>query len=187
MNLNKVFLIGRLTVDPGLRSTQSGQAVTSFGLATNRVWNDKSGQRQEDTEFHNIVVWGRQAEIVSQYLKKGSMALIEGRLQTRTWQDAQGQKRRTTEIIADRVQFGPRPASAQSFGEAQPASAQSFPSRLGQAEADGEAQPAGQGGSAPSLQDDGNHPEKEIPVVEEESIPQINIDEDEVKPEDIPF
>ncbi len=110
MNLNKVFILGRLTVDPQLRSTAAGQPVASFGLATNRVWTDKAGQKQESTEFHNVVVWGRQAEIASRYLGKGSLVLIEGRLQTRSWDDKQGQKRRTTEIIAERLQLGPRPA-----------------------------------------------------------------------------
>ncbi len=109
MNLNKVLLIGRLTVDPQLRTTPGGQPVASFGLATNRTWTDKAGAKQEAVEFHNIVVWGRQAEIASKFLIKGSLALVEGRLQTRQWDDRQGQKRRTTEIIAERIQLGPRP------------------------------------------------------------------------------
>lgn len=109
MNLNKVFILGRLTADPQLRSTTTGQQVGSFSLATNRVWTDKNGQKQESTEFHNIVVWGRQAEIASKFLIKGSLALVEGRLQTRSWDDKQGQKRKTTEIIAERIQLGPRP------------------------------------------------------------------------------
>lgn len=108
MNLNKVYLIGRLTADPQLKSTASGQSVATFGLATNRTWLDKSGAKQEQAEFHNIVVWGRQAETSSQYLKKGAMALIEGRLQTRTWQNKEGQNVKTTEVVAERVQFGPR-------------------------------------------------------------------------------
>ena len=184
MNLNKVFLIGRLTADPELRSTQSGQAVTSFGLATNRVWNDKGGQRQESTEFHTIVVWGRQAEIVSQYLKRGSMALIEGRLQTRAWQDAQGQKRKTTEIVAERVQFGPRPASAQNFGEAQPASQGDGASQANPPSHEAsEGHRAGQPKQETLRQAQG----QETSAAEEASVPQIDIDEDEVKPEDIPF
>lgn len=108
MNLNKVFILGRLTADPILRATPSGQQVASFSLATNRVWNDKAGQKQEAVEFHNIVVWGKQAEVASKFLSKGGLALIEGRLQTRGWQDKQGQNRKTTEIIADRIQLGPR-------------------------------------------------------------------------------
>jgi len=109
MNLNKVFIIGRLTAAPQLRSTQSGQSVVSLGVATNRVWNDKSGVRQEETEYHNVVVWGRQAEVASQFLVKGSIVFIEGRLRTRSWQDKQGQERKTTEVICERLQLGPRP------------------------------------------------------------------------------
>jgi len=111
MNLNKVFILGRLTADPQLRSTASGQQVASFALATNRVWTDKAGQKQEATEFHNIVVWGRQAEIASKFLTKGSLALIEGRMQTRAWDDKEGQRRKTTEIVAERIQLGPRSAN----------------------------------------------------------------------------
>ena len=112
MNLNKVFIIGRLTADPQLRTTTGGQSVTSFGVATNRVWTDKSGAKQESTEFHNVVVWGRQAEVASQFLTKGSTVMIEGRLQTRTWQGQDGQQKRTTEIITERMQLGPRPQGA---------------------------------------------------------------------------
>ena len=108
MNLNKVFLIGRLTADPELRTTPGGMSVTSFSVATNRVWNDKAGARQEETEYHNIVVWGKQAEIASQFLTKGALVMIEGRLRTRSWQDKQGGQRKTTEIISERIQFGPR-------------------------------------------------------------------------------
>lgn len=110
MNLNKVFILGRLTADPQLRTTAGGQPVSSFSLATNRVWTDKAGQKKEAAEFHNIVVWGRQAEIASKFLTKGALALVEGRLQTRSWEDKQGQSRKTTEIVADRIQLGPRPA-----------------------------------------------------------------------------
>ncbi len=108
MNLNKVMLIGRLTRDPELRTTPGGQPVASFGLATNRVWTDKSGARQEDVQFHSIVVWGRQAEIANQFLNKGSLVLVEGRLQTRSWQSKEGQNMKTTEVVAEKVQFGPR-------------------------------------------------------------------------------
>lgn len=108
MNLNKVFIVGNLTRDPELRQTPTGQAVCSFGVATNRFFTDSSGQKQKQAEFHNIVAWGRQAEIVNQYLKKGSSVLVEGRLQTRSWQDQQGAKHWKTEIVAERVQLGPR-------------------------------------------------------------------------------
>ena len=110
MNLNKAFLIGRLTNDPQTRALPSGQTVASFGLATNRFFVDKSGQKQKQAEFHNIVLFGRLAEIASQYLAKGSLALIEGRIRTRNWQDASGNKKYRTEIIAERLQLGPRAA-----------------------------------------------------------------------------
>lgn len=107
MYLNKVFLIGNLTRDPELKSLPSGVQVASFGMATNRVYRDRDGNKQESAEFHNIVVFSRQAELCAQYLRRGSQALIEGRLQTRSW-EVEGQKRYRTEIVADRVQFGDR-------------------------------------------------------------------------------
>jgi single-strand DNA-binding protein len=109
MNLNKVFLLGRLTKDPEMRMTPSGQPVCAFGLATNRFWVDRdSNQKQEKTEFHNIVLWRRLAEVASQYLKKGSLVLIEGRIETRTWQDNSGNKKYRTEIVGENLQMGPR-------------------------------------------------------------------------------
>ena len=143
MDLNKVFVLGRLTADPQLRSTPTGQQVTNFGVATNRVWNDKSGIKQQEVEFHNVVLWGRQAEIVTQFLTKGSMILVEGRLKTRTWQNQQGQTMRTTEIIGERIQLGPKPM--------------------------------GQGQS------------KENPSSPKNDLPEINIDEEEITAEDLPF
>lgn len=108
MNLNKVFLIGRLTRDPESRTMPSGQAVTSFGLATDRFFTDKTGQKKQQTEFHNIVLFGRQAEIASQYLTKGAMVMIEGRLQTRSWKDQSGNTKYKTEIVGERMQLGPK-------------------------------------------------------------------------------
>lgn len=108
MYLNKALIIGNLTRDPELKTLPSGTSVTTFSLATNRVYNDKDGNRQENTDYHNIVVFGRQAETTAQYLKKGSMALVEGRIQTRSWDADDGSKRYRTEIVANRVQFGPR-------------------------------------------------------------------------------
>ena len=113
MNLNKVFVLGNLTRDPELRQTPNGQNVATFGVATNRMWTDRSGVKQNQTEFHNVVLWGRLAEIAHQYLAKGRLVLIEGRLNTHTWQDQSGQKRNRTEIIAENMQLGPRFASAQ--------------------------------------------------------------------------
>ncbi len=108
MNLNKVILIGRLTRDPETRALPSGQSVANFGMATDRFFNDKSGQRQQQTEFHNIVTFGKLADIAAQYLFKGSLVMIEGRLRTRTWRDSSGNQRTRTEIIAERLQMGPK-------------------------------------------------------------------------------
>jgi len=111
MYINKAFVYGNLTRDPEMRSLPSGVAVTSFSLATNRVYT-KDGARQEQTDYHNIVVFGRQAETVAQYLRKGSGAFVEGRMTTRSWDAGDGTKKYRTEIIADRVQFGPRPSGS---------------------------------------------------------------------------
>lgn len=108
MYINKAFLFGNLTRDPELRSLPSGGQVASFGLATNRVFKKQDGSKQESTEFHNIVVFGRQADTVSQYLKKGSSVFVEGRIQTRSWESPEKGKQYRTEIVAERVQFGPR-------------------------------------------------------------------------------
>jgi single-strand DNA-binding protein len=108
--VNKVILIGNLGRDPELRYTQSGQGVVNFTLATSENWTDKSGERVERTEWHRIVVWGRVGELCAQYLSKGRTVYIEGRIQTREWEDKEGNKRQTTEINAQTVQFlgGPR-------------------------------------------------------------------------------
>ena len=156
MNLNKVLIVGRVTADPELRTTPGGQTVTTLGVATNRTWTDKNGQKQEETEFHNVVIWGRQAEVATQFLKKGSTVLIEGRLRTRSWTDKNGGQRRTTEIMSERMQLGPRPGGFSPQG-------------------------GGVAGSAPK--DEG---EKEV-VTTPEEIPTINLEDEEIKPEEIPF
>ena len=149
MDLNKVFILGRLTADPSLRTTSSGTPVGSFSVATNRVWNDKNGMKQEETEYHNVVVWGRQAEIANQFLKKGGLVLIEGRLRTRTWQDKQGQNRRTTEIICERLQLGPKVSNQIESNFI----------------------------SHPLVEENISSPD----------LPEIDIDEENIKPEDLPF
>lgn len=109
MYINKAILFGNLTRDPELRSLPSGMNVCNFSIATNRVYRDRDGKKQEQTDFHNVVVFGRQADTVAQYLKKGSSAYVEGRMQTRSWDDkTSGEKKYRTEIVAERVQFGPR-------------------------------------------------------------------------------
>ena len=107
MYINKVLLYGNLTRDPELRALPSGMNVVNFSIATNRTFKDRDGKKQEQTDFHNIVVFGRQADTVNQYMKKGSAVFVEGRLQTRSW-EKEGQKMYRTEVVADRVQFGPR-------------------------------------------------------------------------------
>jgi len=147
-----------------MRSTPAGQSVATFSIATNRVWKDKTGQKREDTEFHNIVVWGRQAEIGSQYITKGMLLLVEGRLQTRGWTDKNGQSRKVTEIICDSFQLGPRPQGQQGGGAnySRPAAASTASSAT--------ASPA-------------EAATQEIP----EEIPIINVDEEGVTAEDLPF
>ena len=105
MGVNKVILVGNLGANPEVRYTQGGQTVANLRIATTERWTDKSGQKQEATEWHRVVVWGRQAEIVSQYLTKGRQVYIEGRIRTRQWQDQSGQKRYSTEIVAQNVQM----------------------------------------------------------------------------------
>lgn len=109
MNLNKAFVLGNVTRDPEVRSLPSGQQVASFGVATNRFYTS-NGQKQQDTEFHNIVCFGKLADIAGQYLNKGSLVLIEGRIKTRNWQNQQGVKQYRTEIIAEVLQLGPKGA-----------------------------------------------------------------------------
>jgi len=127
-SVNKVILVGNLGRDPETRYTTGGDAVTNIRLATTDVWKDKNGEKQERTEWHNIVFYGRQAEIAGEYLKKGRQIYVEGRLQTRKWQDKEGQDRYTTEIIADRMQMlgtreGGGSAAAAEPAEREPAAA----------------------------------------------------------------
>jgi single-strand DNA-binding protein len=149
MNLNKVYLIGRLTQNPEAKSTPSGQNVCTFGLATTRVWNNpQTKERQEKTEFHNIVLWGRLADIATRYLTKGGLVMIDGRLQTRSWQDKQGVKKYRTEIVGENLQMGPKTSSGPSnhFGGEKP---QEQPKNIPVAE--------------------------EIPIIEEEGDEEINV------------
>lgn len=150
MNFNKAFILGNLTRDPELRTTPTGQSVASFGVATNRVWFDKNRQKQTEVEFHNIVAWGKLAEIASRYLTKGKMVFVEGRIKTRTWEDQSGQKKYKTEIIAENFQMGPKGGSAGT--------------------SEGTDLPSQEAGSDQAPIDD-------IPVIQE----------DEIKPEDLPF
>ncbi|MFA5128980.1 MAG: single-stranded DNA-binding protein [Patescibacteria group bacterium] len=125
MNLNKAMIIGNLTRDPEVKTTPSGQNVASFSVATNRVWTNAQGQKQEAVEYHNIVAWGKLAEICGQYLNKGKKIYIEGRLQTRDWQGQDGVKRYKTEIVAENMIMLDRGGSSGGQGSA-PAVSQSM-------------------------------------------------------------
>ncbi len=160
MYLNKVFLYGNLTRDPELKALPSGQTVASFGIATNRSFKNKEGQQTDQTEFHNLVSFGRQADVIGQYLKKGRPVFIEGRLQTRSW-DKDGQKMYRTEIVVEQFQFGPQAAGERMSGGQGPSSG------------------AGQAGPV-------EHPlANEFP--ESSSSSDIQYPDEEINPEDIPF
>ncbi len=116
MNLNKAFVLGNVTRDPEVRSLPNGGQVTSFSIATNRFYTSSAGEKKQEAEFHNIVCFGKLADISSRYLTKGSLVLIEGRIKTRNWQDSAGVKHYKTEIIAETMQLGPRGAGATSGG-----------------------------------------------------------------------
>lgn len=157
MNVNKVILVGRLTRDPEIRSTPSGQSVATIGMATNNYWTDKSGQRQEKTEYHTVVLWGKLAEVAGQYLTKGQECYVEGRLQTRTYTGKDGVERKAVEIVGETMQLGSRAAS----------------------------QGSSSGAGRPPVQ---STPAKAAPLVKDEEIPTINLDDEkEIKIEDVPF
>ena len=131
MNVNKAIVLGNVTRDPEVKTTPSGQTVASFGLATNRYWKDReSGEKKEQTEFHNIVIWGRLAEIAQQFLKKGSLVYIEGRLQTTNWEDPQGNKKYRTDIIAEKLQLGPQSGKKSDTQTAKPTANKSNPPEI---------------------------------------------------------
>lgn len=108
MNFNKAFVLGNITRDPESRTTPSGQTVANFGVATNRFYTDQQNQKQQKVEFHNIVAWGKLGDICAQYLKRGQLVFIEGRIETRTWDGPDGTKKFKTEIIAENMQMGPK-------------------------------------------------------------------------------
>jgi len=159
MNVNKVILVGRLTRDPEVRNTPSGQTVATISLATSRTWKDKAGQKQEKTEFHNVILWGRIGEVAGQYLVKGQEAYIEGRLETRKYTAKDGTEKRVTEVIGEIMQLGSK--AGQGGGSFQKSEGSSF-------------QPANRPAPAKAV---------------EEEIPTINLDEeqDEIRIEDVPF
>ncbi len=160
MYINKAFLYGNLTRDPELKALPGGGQVVNFGIATNRTYKDKNGQKQESTEFHNVVAFGRSAELIAQYMKKGRPLFVEGRIQTRSW-ESEGQKKYRTEIIAENFQFGDGKGGASSTG--------SQPSQ------DASAGTAGQA----AMGEEPQHAAKDDA--------EIQYPDEEINPEDIPF
>jgi single-strand DNA-binding protein len=152
MSVNKVILVGRLGRDPETRYTGGGQAVANFSVATDESYKDKNGERQKRTEWHKIVVWGKQAEIAQQYLKKGSLVFIEGRIQSREWQDKEGQKRTSFEIVANnfRMLGGRGDAAAAGAGAGGGASARSGGGEESEHAAPADDAYGGGGGHAPA-------------------------------------
>jgi single-strand DNA-binding protein len=125
MYINKAIIYGNLTRDPELKSLPSGIQVCEFSIATNRVWKDKNGAKQESTDYHNVVVFGRQADLVKQYIHKGNGLFVEGRIQTRSWDAQDGTKRYRTEIVADRIQFGPKSGTSSGYNKEENSSSDS--------------------------------------------------------------
>ena len=165
MNFNKAIVLGNVTRDPEVRALPSGQQVTSFGIATNRYYTNNAGEKKEDAEFHNIVCFGKLADISSRYLKKGSLVLIEGRIKTRNWTNQQGQKQYRTEIIAEAMQLGPKGAGgAPSSGYAKPAP---------------ESRPEGRQDDIPVIEENYPAPANEISLEDKNS--------NEIDVRDIPF
>ena len=170
MYLNKVLLYGNLTRDPEIRALPSGQQVANFSLATNRTYTDKEGRKQEVVEYHNVVAFARQAEVIGQYMKKGRPLFVEGRLQTRTW-EAEGKKNYRTEIVIDNFQFGP--SAGPGMGGA------------GGGRDGGSSSTGSSASSAPSMPADMGSGSMGMPS--EPSDSDIQYPDDEINPEDIPF
>ena len=160
MNLNKVFILGNVTREPEVRSLPSGGQVTSFGIATNRFYTSSAGEKKQEAEFHNIVCFGKLADISSRYLNKGSLVLIEGRIKTRNWVNTAGAKQYKTEIIADSLELGPKGGSTGTPG----------------------ASTSSSGYRRPSDADQNQTKQEEIPVIEENYTPPSNDSAEETKP-----
>ncbi len=164
MNLNKAFILGNVTREPEVRSLPSGQQVTSFSIATNRFYTSSAGEKKQEAEFHNIVCFGKLADISSRYLNKGSLVLIEGRIKTRNWTNTAGVKQYRTEIIADSLQLGPRGSGATPGTQSE-----SGGSNYGKS-------------YSPSSESGQSSKQEDIPIIEENYTPQSNDDSEDQKP-----
>lgn len=176
MNLNKAQIIGRLTRDPELKALPSGSKICSFAMATNRVWKNEQGEKQEAVEYHNLVAFGRQAELIAQYVGKGDLFFVEGRMQTRSWEDKDsGKNMYKTEVIVENMQFAPR-----SGGEDRAPKKNDLDEMF----------PDGESGSTPTK---GNYSNKKVsPAPKKRQVDQSNqgaieYPEEDINPEDIPF
>ena len=165
MYINKAMIYGNLTRDPETRALPNGTPVSSFSVATNRVYKDKNGAKQESVDYHNVVVFGRQAEIVTQYLRKGSSVFVEGRIQTRSWDDKDGTKKYRTEIVAEGFQFGPK-SGAQGGGD--------YPS-------------GASAGKPESSKPASSFKSSEQPAPSGAELDTIEYPEEDINPDDIPF
>lgn len=175
VNLNKIFLIGRLAADPETRTTPSGQMVTTVRMATNRVWNNRNtGEKQEQTEFHTVIAWGGLADIVSKYLRKGQLAMFEGRIQTRSWQGTDGVKRYRTEVIAEGMQLGPKAMGTGSY-------------QSGKQAPTARPAPANSGNTGQIKEEDIPVINEDAPVTSDPIISDSDIEEKEINLKDIPF
>lgn len=174
MNVNKAIIIGRLTRDPEVRTTPSGQTVTNFSVATSSKWKGQDGQQNEKTEFHNVVAWAKRGEVIAQYMTKGQEIYVEGRLETRSWDDKETNKKMyRTEIVLENFEFGAK-AGAGGGGNNNSYQNNNQPNQ---------SNAQSQNAAPIAAQNQGNT------KVEEESIPTINLDDEqeEVKIEDVPF
>ena len=164
MYINKAMIYGNLTRDPETRALPNGTPVSSFSVATNRVYKDKNGAKQESVDYHNVVVFGRQAEIVTQYLRKGSSVFVEGRIQTRSWDDKDGTKKYRTEIVAEGFQFGPK-SGGQGGGDYN----------------------SGNSGASSATKTAASPKSSEQPAPSTAELDTIEYPEEDINPDDIPF
>lgn len=172
MNFNKIILLGNITRDIEQKTLPSGQAVANFGLATNRIYNDQNGAKQQVVEFHNIVAFGKLAEICARYLTKGGLILVEGRIQTRNWLDQSGVKKYKTEVIMENMQMGPRRQTVEGGVNGDAPTKAQFASTL--------ASP-----TSPASRLDG--PAMEIPIISAEEGYSADEEKEEIDPKNVPF
>lgn len=187
MNVNKAILVGRLTRDPDMRTTPSGQSVATLSMATNNFWTDKGGTKQEKTEFHNVVLWGRLAEVAGQYLTKGQECFVEGRMQTREYTAKDGTLKKITEIVGENMQLGSRAQGGGQGGPSNNSQGQGSSQGYGGSSQNQNSGARAGGAAGGGAYAGANHNQPKAQA--EEEIPTINLDDekDEIRIEDVPF